>query len=53
VVAIVRLRYRRDRAWRLRSYKLFYGGDQLIFLHGLGEKCRGALLHRAIAMPGM
>src|SRR5712691_4145090 len=50
VVAIVRLRYRRDRAWRLRSYKLFNGGDQLIFLYGLGEECRGAFLHRAIAV---
>src|SRR5207245_641691 len=49
-VAIVRLRYRRDRAWRLRSYKLFNCRDQLIFLHRLGQKCRGAFLDRTISM---
>src|SRR5712692_8601347 len=52
VVAIVRLRYRRDRAWRLRSHKLFHCGDQLILLHRLGEECRGAFLHCAIAVLG-
>src|SRR5229473_757434 len=50
VVAIVRLRYRGDRARRLRSYKLFDGRDQLIFLNRLGQKCRGAFLDRTISM---
>src|SRR5258708_3857076 len=49
-VAIVRLRYRRDGAWRLRSYKLFDRRDQLILLHRLGQECSGAFLNRAIAM---
>src|SRR5216684_743060 len=52
VVAIVRLRYRGDRARRLRSYKLFDGRDQLIFLNRLGQKCRGAFLDRTISMLG-
>src|ERR1700730_2474161 len=52
VVAIVRLRYRSNRAWRLRSYELFYRGDQLILLHRLGNECRGAFFHGAIAMLG-
>src|SRR5713101_1794515 len=50
VGAIVRLRYRRDRARRLRSYKLFDRRDELILLHRLGQECRGAFFHRAIAM---
>src|SRR5258708_20887090 len=50
VVAIVRLRYRRDGTRRLRSYKLFDRRDQLILLHRLGQKCGGAFLHRTIAM---
>src|SRR5260370_2037321 len=50
VAAIVRLRYRRDRARRLRSYKLFDRSYQLIFLYRLGHECSGAFLHRAIAM---
>src|SRR6266849_1201235 len=50
VVAICRLRYRRNRAWRLRSYKLFNRCDQLIFLHRLSQKCRRTFLNRTIAM---
>src|SRR5260370_38474376 len=50
VGAIVRLRYRRDGAWRLRSYKLFDRRDQLILLHRLGQEGRGAFRHRTIAM---
>src|SRR5713226_4829365 len=50
VGAIVRLRYRRDRARRLRSHKLFDRGDQLILLHRLSQECRGAFPHRPIAM---
>src|SRR5216683_7430675 len=50
VGAIVRLRYRRDRARRLRSHKLFDRRDQLILLHWLGQECRGAFPHRPIAM---
>src|SRR5258708_20453418 len=50
VGAIVRLRYRRDGAWRLRSYKLFNRRDQLIFLHRLGQESRGAFLNLPIAM---
>src|SRR5713101_3339905 len=50
VVAIVRLRYRRDGARRLRSYQLFDRRDQLILLHRLGQECGGAFLHRTIAM---
>src|ERR1700687_6002917 len=49
-VAIVRLRYRRDGAWRLRSYKLFDRRDQLILLHRLGQECGGAFLNLAIEM---
>src|ERR1700687_5685146 len=49
-VAIVRLRYRREGAWRLCSYKLFDRRDQLILLHRLGQECGGAFLNRAIAM---
>src|SRR6267143_1386 len=52
VVAIVRLRYRRDGARRLRSYELFDRRDQLILLHRLGQECSGAFLHRPIAMLG-
>src|SRR2546427_11977152 len=36
--AIDRLRYRRDRESRLRSYKLLTPRDQLIFLHRLGHE---------------
>src|SRR5229473_7793068 len=50
VGAIVRLRYRRDGAWRLRSYKLFDRRDQLIFLHRLGQECGGAFLNRTVSM---
>src|SRR6266404_3592854 len=50
VVAIVRLRYRRDGARRLRSDELFNRRDQLILLHRLGQECGGAFLNRAIAM---
>src|SRR5207244_4435458 len=49
-VAIVCLRYRRYGPGRLRSDKLFDRGNQLILLHRLGQECRGAFLHRAIAM---
>src|SRR5258708_6502568 len=52
VVAIVRLRYRGGRARRLRSYKLFDGRDQLIFLNRFGQKCRCAFLDRTISMLG-
>src|SRR5260370_32854314 len=50
VAAIVRLRYRRDRARRLRSYKLFDRSYQLIFLYRLGQGCSGAFLYPANAM---
>src|SRR5713226_9598470 len=50
MVAIVRLRYRRDGARRFLSYKLFDRRDQLILLDRLGQECSGAFLHRAIAM---
>src|SRR5712664_2207428 len=50
MVAIVRLRYRRDGARRFRSYKSFDRRDQLIFLHRLGQECSGAFLNRTIAM---
>src|SRR6266481_2424433 len=52
VAAIVRLRYRRYGPRRLRSNELFDRGDQLIFLHRLGQERCGAFLHRAIAMLG-
>src|SRR6266481_705926 len=52
VVAISYLRYRRYGLRRLRSYELFDRGDQLIFLHRLGQKRRGAFLHRTIAVLG-
>src|SRR6266478_9889504 len=52
VAAISYLRYRRYGPWRLRSNELFDRGDQLIFLHRLGQERRGAFLHRAIAMLG-
>src|SRR5438105_15587942 len=51
-IAIFLLRHRRDRAWRLRSDKLFEGRDQLIFLDRLGEKSGSAFLHCALAMLG-
>src|SRR5467141_747547 len=50
MVAIVRLRYRRDGARRLRSNKLFDRRDQLILLHRLGQKRGCAFFHRTIAM---
>src|SRR6266852_2159091 len=50
MVAIVRLRYRRDGARGLRSYQLFDRRDQLILLHRLGQECGGAFLHRTITM---
>src|SRR6266481_779768 len=50
VVAIVCLRHRRDGARRLRSYELFDRCNQLILLDRLGQECRGAFLHRPIAM---
>src|SRR6266853_5513873 len=50
VVAIVRLRYRRDGAWRLRAYKFFDRRDQLIFLYRLGQECGGAFLNRTVSM---
>src|SRR5437879_6150849 len=52
VAAISYLRYRRYEPWRLRSNELFDRGDQLIFLHRLGQERCGAFLHRAIAMLG-
>src|SRR5712675_1019542 len=50
--AIAGLRHGYNRTRCLRSYKLFDRGEQLIFLHGLGQKCGGAFLHGAIAMLG-
>src|SRR5713101_4333269 len=50
VVAIVRLRHRSDRARSPRSHELFDRGDQLIFLHGLGQKCRCAFLESPVAV---
>src|SRR5260370_17792969 len=50
MVAIVRLRYRRDGARRFRSYKLFDRRDQLILLDRLGQECSGPFLHPATAM---
>src|SRR5712692_10410996 len=47
-----RLRHRYKRASGLRSEKFFDGGDQRIFLHGLGQKGRRAFLYGAIAMLG-
>src|ERR1700730_7368959 len=48
--AIGRLRHRYDWARRLRSYELFDRGEQLIFLHRLGQKCCGAFFYGAVAM---
>src|SRR5271154_208157 len=47
---MIYLRYRYERSRDLRSHELFYGGDELIFLHGLGQESRGAFFHRSIAM---
>src|SRR5271154_1648209 len=33
-----------------RAYQFIYGCHQLIFLHGLGQKCGGAFFYGAIAM---
>src|SRR5271154_4091054 len=41
---------RDERSRDLRSHEFFHGGDELIFLHGLGQESRGAFFHRAIAM---
>src|SRR5215472_8555854 len=51
-VAMVLLRHRRGRAWRLRSYELFNCRDQLILLHRFGQESRSAFLHGAIAVLG-
>src|SRR5579883_1372933 len=45
-----RLSHRHDRACRLRSHELFDGGEELIFLHRLGEEGGCAFLHGAVAM---
>src|SRR5260370_10161660 len=50
VVAIVRLRYRSDRAWRLRSHELFDRRDKLVLLHRLGQECRRTFLHRPVTV---
>jgi hypothetical protein len=50
VAAIVRLRYRNDRAWRLRSHELFDSGDKLILLYRLGQECSRTFLHRAVTV---
>src|SRR5260370_5940253 len=51
VVDMVRgLRHGGDRAWCLRSHELFDRGDQLLFLHWLGQERCGAFLHRAVAV---
>src|SRR5271167_4513792 len=47
---MIYLRYRYERSRDLRSHELFYGGDELIFLHGLGQESRGAFFHRSVAM---
>src|SRR5271170_7077655 len=41
---------RDERSRDLRSHELFHGGDELIFLHGLGQESRGAFFYRTIAM---
>src|SRR6267142_3581968 len=50
--AIAGLRHGYNRTRCLRSYKLFDRSEQLIFLHGLGQKCGGAFFYGAIAMLG-
>src|SRR3984893_6262308 len=50
--AIASLRHRHSRTRRLRSYELFDRGEQLIFLHGLGQKSSGPFFYGAIAMLG-
>ncbi len=51
-VTIIRLSNRHDRACRLRSHKLFDGGEKLVFLDRLGEESGSAFLHRAVSMLG-